>query len=63
MNDKDMRCALCAKMPDADEPTILALGRYGKPRYVCEECEREIDTATLSRDYTEAATAIESLGA
>ena len=58
MNDKDMRCALCAKMPESDEPAILALGRYGKPRYICEECEGQIDTATLSR----ASAAIESLG-
>ena len=63
MNDKDMRCALCAKMPESDEPAVLAIGNYGMPRYICEECEAEIDTATLSRDYGEAAAAIERLGA
>ena len=57
-----MRCALCARMPEREEPTVLALGSYGMPRYICEECEAEIDTATLSRDYSEAAEAIESLG-
>lgn len=62
MNEKDIRCALCAAIPEAEEPAILALGRYAKPRYICESCEAEIDTATLSRNYDEAVAAIESLG-
>lgn len=62
MNEKDIRCALCAKMPETEEPAILALGRYAKPRYICEICEAEIDTATLSKNYDEAVSAIESLG-
>ena len=63
MSEKDMRCALCAKMPESDEPTVLAIGSYGMPRYICEDCEAQIDTATLSKDYSEAVAAIESLGA
>ena len=62
MNDKDKRCALCGTMPETEEPAILALGRYGVPRYLCEQCEREIDAATLSKDHSEAVAAIESLG-
>ena len=49
-------------MPETEEPAILALGRYGVPRYLCEQCESEIDAATLSKDYSEAIAAIESLG-
>lgn len=61
MSKKDNNCALCGTVPEKDEPTVLALGSYGYPRCLCEECEAEIDTATLGRDYDEIVAAITSL--
>ena len=44
--DKNKNCALCGRLPEIEEPAVLALGKYGAPRYLCEECEADLDTAT-----------------
>ncbi len=61
MSNKEKNCALCGALPEREEPAILALGNYGYPRYLCEECEAELDTATLGKDYDAVAGAIERL--
>lgn len=61
MSNKDNNCALCGAVPEREEPAILALGNYGYPRYLCEECEAELDTATLGKEYDSVAVAIERL--
>lgn len=62
MENKEIHCALCGRIPECEEPAILALGKYGHPRHLCEECEAELDTATLGRDYNELVEAIDRLG-
>lgn len=62
MENQEIHCALCGRIPDVEEPAILTLGKYGKPRHLCEECEAELDTATLGRDYGEIVDAIDRLG-
>lgn len=58
MSSKDKNCALCGAIAEKEEPAILALGNYGYPRYLCDECEAELDTATLGREYDTIADAI-----
>lgn len=58
MSNKNNNCALCGTLPKKEEPAILALGSYGYPRYLCEECEAELDTATLGTDYDAVTAAI-----
>ena len=60
--DKNKNCALCGRLPEVDEPAILALGKYGAPRYLCEECEGELDTATLGTEYDKVVDSIDRLG-
>ena len=61
MSNKDKNCALCGARAEKEEPAILALGNYGYPRYLCEECEAELDAATLGKDFEEVSGAIERL--
>ena len=56
------KCCLCGNGVDSETANILAMGRIGTPRYLCENCSARIESATTSRDYTEAAAAIEELG-
>ena len=62
MSKKDNNCALCGAVPEKEEPAVLALGNYGYARCLCEQCEEEIDIATLGRKYDEIEAAINRLG-
>ena len=62
MENKEIHCALCGRIPESEEPTVLAMGRYGKPRHLCEECEAQMDIANFGRDYDELVDAIDTLG-
>ena len=62
MENREIFCALCGRIPEAEEPAVLTMGRYGHPRHLCEECEAQMDTANLGRDYDEIVDAIDILG-
>ena len=62
MENKEIYCALCGRIPECEEPAVLTMGRYGHPRHLCEECESQMDTANLGRDYDEIINAIDILG-
>ena len=62
MENKEIYCALCGRIPESEEPTVLAMGRYGNPRHLCEECEAQMDIANFGRDYDELVDAIDTLG-
>ncbi len=55
-------CSLCGKKITNENAPVLTMGGYGIPRYLCDECAEEIDTATESRELESIAEAIESLG-
>ena len=55
------RCCLC-RAETGEDSDILAMGRYGSPRYLCAECSDMIERATRSTEYESAASAIEALG-
>ena len=55
-------CCICKKAIDAENAAILAMGAYGSPKCVCEECEKNIEAATRSKDADVAAEAIRNLG-
>ena len=54
-------CAICHAKISRDAP-ILTMGAYGNPRYLCDLCAGELDTATASREVTEIEAAMASLG-
>jgi hypothetical protein len=43
-------CCICHREIDAENAPILFMGATGIPRCVCEECDRDIETMTKSRD-------------
>ena len=55
-------CSICKKTFTSEEPAVLAISAYGNPRYICEECEALLDTATLGTDTDEVGKAIGRLG-
>ena len=56
------KCSICNAKIDTEDAAILTMGAYGNPRYLCDECAKDLDTATLSRDTDEIAEAMECIG-
>ena len=57
------RCAICFNEIDAENAPILTMSGYGTPRYLCSECEADVETATTSRNAAEATAAMDRLSA
>ena len=55
------QCCICNKKIERDDPAVLAMGGAGIPRYLCDDCEKLLDDATLSTDYDTAGAAIGKL--
>ena len=55
------KCCICTKQIEREDPAVLAMGGAGIPRYLCDECENLLDTATLSHNHEEAGVAIGKL--
>ena len=51
-------CSICLKRVEGDDAPVLAMGGYGNPKVLCDECAELIDKMTLSRDYDEITAAI-----
>ncbi len=56
------KCSICNAKIDTEDAPILTMGAYGTPRYLCEKCAADLDTATLSRDTDEISAAMERIG-
>lgn len=52
------QCCVCNREITIEDPAVLAMGGAGIPRYLCEDCEALLDTATLGKDHEEAGAAI-----
>lgn len=46
-------CSICSVPVDSENASILVMGGFGNPRYVCEECSQDLDLLTESRDAEE----------
>jgi hypothetical protein len=55
------KCAICFNEVDSENAAILTMSGYGTPRYLCPDCEADIELATTSTDYKEATGAMERL--
>ena len=58
----DKKCCICQRSVDAENASILTMSGYGNPRYLCEECEALVDTATLGSEYEKIKDAMDCLG-
>ena len=41
-------CSICSVPVDSENASILVMGGFGNPRYVCEECSQDLDLLTES---------------
>ena len=55
-------CSICHKKIETEEPAILTMSGFGNPRHICNECEKDLDNATLSKDPEIISEAIEKIG-
>jgi hypothetical protein len=55
-------CSICKAEIKAENPSILTMGGYGNPRYVCENCDKEIECIMLARDAAAVALAMKTIG-
>ena len=49
MRDENL-CCLCAKCVDSSTADVLTMGNWGNPRYLCQECAKNIECATGSAE-------------
>ena len=43
-------CSICGKNVNEEEAPILAMGGFGNPKYLCDECAEDIDLITSDND-------------
>ncbi len=58
----DKKCSICKTITDSEKSAVLVLGGFGNPKYLCSECEADIDTVRLSHFPEEALAAMERVG-
>ena len=56
------QCCICGKAIEREDAPILTLGGAGYARLLCDDCDAELQAATLGRDVEEIKGAINSLG-
>ena len=44
------RCSICRSEVDSETANILTVAGFGTPRYLCDSCDGDFETATRSRD-------------
>ena len=55
-------CSICGKAIEKEEPSVLTISGYGNPRYICEECEHQMDVAITGREPEEIEENVKVLG-
>ncbi len=43
-------CSVCNREVNEENAPILAMGGFGNPKYLCDECAADIDTAITAKD-------------
>ncbi len=56
------KCSICNAEINSEEPAILTMSGYGNPRYLCEECSADLDEASLGREESSIAAAMDRIG-
>ena len=54
-------CAICGREVNENEASILAMGGFGNPKYLCNECAADIDTVIGSKDPFEVERTMEKI--
>ena len=61
-DDEPTKCSICNALITDDEPAILTMSGYGNPRYICEDCVSDLDEASLGREESKIAAAMDRIG-
>ena len=56
------KCSICNMVLESEEPAILTMGGFGYPRYLCDECSADLDVASLGREESKIAAAMDRIG-
>ena len=54
-------CSLCKAKVDSETAPLLTMGGFGNPKYICEECDADLNTATLGREISEISSAMDRI--
>jgi len=54
-------CSICRKDIETDDAAILVMGGYGNPRYICNECDGDLQEATTAREIADIASAMDRI--
>ena len=54
-------CSICKRTVDAENAPILAMGRFGNPRFLCDECASDVESALYGRDAEKIEESMQSL--
>ncbi len=52
-------CSICSASIESEDSAILTMGGFATPRYICTECEGDIDAASYAKDAESANEAID----
>lgn len=56
-------CSVCGRNTESETSSILVMGGYGNPKYLCDECALDFDAATTAADYESIKAAMDKIGA
>ena len=54
-------CCTCLKRIESEDAPVLAMGNYGTPKVLCDDCAALIEKMTLGKDYDEVTEAMHSI--
>ncbi len=55
-------CSICLNKLEKEKASVLTMGHYGNPRFLCPECEALIEDALKSHDIKASEAAMKRLG-
>lgn len=59
----EQKCSICKKGIFAENDTpVLTVGGFGNVKYLCEECDSELSTATSGKDVEKINAALDNIG-
>ena len=56
-------CSICGRNTESETSSILVMGGYGNPKYLCDEGAVDFDEATTAADYDNIKAAMDKIGA
>ena len=56
-------CSICGRNTESETSSILVMGGYGNPKFLCDECAEDFDAATTATDYDTIKAAMDKIGA